>query len=94
MGRGMDCGLRGPYMRLGPVIVLCSWARHVNLIVTLSAQENKQKGLGGGGGGRELTGKPIMTKLGVVTFSGLVSHPGVASCEGDWDKLQKLRWVY
>lgn len=46
MGRGMDYGLRGPYMRLGPVIVLCSWARHVNLIVTLSAQENKQKGLG------------------------------------------------
>ena len=77
-------------MRLGPVIVLCSWARHVNLIVTLSAQENKQKGFGG----RELTGKPIMTKLGVVAFSGLVSHPGVASCEGDWDKLQKLRWVY
>ena len=35
-----------------------------------------------------------MTKLGVVAFSGLVSHPGVASCEGDWDKLQKLRWVY
>ena len=50
MGRGMDYGLRGPYMRLGPVIVLCSWARHVNLLVTLSAQENKQKGLGGGVG--------------------------------------------
>ena len=48
MGRGMDYGLRGPYMRLGPVILLYSWARHVNLIVTLSAQKNKQKGLGGG----------------------------------------------
>ena len=50
MGMGMNYGLRGPYMRLGPVILLCSWARHVNLIVTLSAQENKQKGLGGGVG--------------------------------------------
>ena len=50
MGRGMDYGLRGPCMRLGPVIVLCSWERHVNLIVTLSAQENKQKRFGGGVG--------------------------------------------
>lgn len=24
MSRGMEYGLRGPYMRLGPVIVLCS----------------------------------------------------------------------
>lgn len=52
MGRGMDYGLRGPYIRLGPVILLYSWARHVNLIVTLSAQENKQKGLGEGWGQR------------------------------------------
>ena len=50
MGREMDYGLRGPCMRLGPVIVLRSWERHVNLIVTLSAQENKQKRFGGGVG--------------------------------------------
>ena len=60
-------------------IVLCSWARHFTLTLSLSTQLYKWV--------------PANLMLG-VTCNGLASHPGgveillVASCYGKWDKLQ------
>ena len=41
MVSGLDSGLRGPALSPAQVIVLCSWARHFTLTVSLSTQEYK-----------------------------------------------------
>ena len=41
MVSALDSGSRGPGLRPGRVIVLCSWARHFTLTVPLSTQEDK-----------------------------------------------------
>ena len=71
----------------GPVIELCSWARHFTVTVPLSTQEYKWVPANCQGN---------LTKCWKVTCDGLAFHPGgvaiflVASCYGNWDKLGHL----
>ena len=86
MVSALDSGLRGPGSSPGQVIVLCSWARHFTLTVSLSTQEYKWLPANCQGN---------HTKCLEVTCDGLASHPGgvaillVASCYGNRDKLRQ-----
>ena len=67
--------------------VLCSWARHLTLIVPLSTQEYKRLPANCWGN---------LTNCGGVTCDGLASHPGgveillATSCYRNRDKLRQL----
>ena len=75
----LDSGSGGPGSSPGRSNALCSWARKFTLIVPLPTQVYKWV--------------PANLRLG-VTCDALASHPGgveiliVASCYGNWDKLQ------
>ena len=87
MVSALDSGSRGLGSSTGWVIALCSWARHFILsTVPLSTQEHKWVPANCQGN---------LTKFWEVNCDGLASHPGevaillVASCYGNWDKLQQ-----
>ena len=81
----LDSGSRGPGSSPGWVIVLCSWARHFTLTVSLSTQEYKWVPANCQGN---------LAKCWWVTSDALGSHPGgvaillVTSCYRNRDKLQ------
>ena len=87
MVSALDSGSSGPGSSTGRVIVLCSWARHFTLTVSLSSQEYKRVPA-------NCQGNPM--KCWRVTCDGLVTHSGggggvaillVASCYRNRDKL-------
>ena len=81
----LDSGLRGPGSTPGCVVLLCSWARHFTLTVSLSTQEYKQVPANCQGN---------LTKCWGITCDELTSHPGgvaiflVTSCYERWYKLR------
>ena len=89
MVSALDSRLRGQGLSPHRVIVLCSWARHLTLTVTLSTQEYKWAPANCQGN---------LAKYWEVTCDGQASHPGgvaillVASCYGNWDQLQQ-KWA-
>ena len=85
MVSALNSGSKGPGSRPGLVIMLCSWAKHFTLTVSLSTQEYKWVPANYQGN---------LTKCWEVTCDGLASHPGgiaillVGSCYGNRDKLR------
>ena len=84
MVSALDSGASGA---LAGYIMLCSWARHFTLTVSLSTQVYKWVPVNCLGN---------LTNCGGVTYDGLASHPGeveilpAASCYRNWDKLWQL----
>ncbi len=73
MVSAMDSGPNGPGSSAGQLIALCSWARHLALIVSFSTQVYKWVSA------NLLLGDPIQGGVEILLF---------ASCYGNWNKLR------